>query len=73
MKPIKLNGDLKNLDVKNGLFNKSLINGFCLLNAFSMYLLERSCSLKSNVSMPYKSCRYVFDTGPLSLEIIFRA
>jgi hypothetical protein len=26
MKPIKLNGDLKNLDVKNGLFNKSLIN-----------------------------------------------
>jgi hypothetical protein len=29
MKLIKLNGDLVNLEVKNGLLNKSLIKGFC--------------------------------------------
>jgi len=59
MKPIKLNGDLKNLDVKNGLFNKSLINGFCLLNAFSMYLLERSCSLNEINTYLYTNC-YIY-------------
>jgi hypothetical protein len=44
MKPIKLNGDLKNFDVKNGLFNKSLINGFCLLRD----VLCKSQAMKKN-------------------------
>ena len=73
LKPIKLNGDLSKLELKNGWFNKSLIKGFFLLKAFSTYLLDSSCNLWSKVCILNKSWRKVLDTWPLSLEIILRA
>ena len=62
MKPIKFNGDLSKFEVKKGSFKKSLINGFCFLKAFSMYLLDNSCILRSNLWIPYRSWRYVLET-----------